>query len=91
MFLPRYYRVRVQWPSGLRRSTQVRVSSEAWVRTPPEPFLFDSVLVEEHTSRSNIKFLDTIVDMGTTAAPRSTAIRGPRRALKVAVNWTFNA
>ena len=28
----------VQWPSGLRRSTQVRVSSEAWVRTPPEPF-----------------------------------------------------
>ena len=30
----------VQWPSGLRRSTQVRVSSEAWVRTPPEPFFF---------------------------------------------------
>ena len=27
----------VQWPSGLRRSTQVRVSSEAWVRTPLEP------------------------------------------------------
>ena len=37
MFLPHYHRVRVQWPSGLRRSTQVRVSSEAWVRTPPEP------------------------------------------------------
>ena len=31
---------KVSWPSGLRRSTQVRVSSEAWVRTPPEPFLF---------------------------------------------------
>ena len=30
----------VQWPSGLRRSTQVRVSSEAWVRTPLEPHLF---------------------------------------------------
>ena len=30
----------VQWPSGLRRSTQVRVSSEAWVRTPPEPHKF---------------------------------------------------
>ncbi len=29
----------VQWPSGLRRSTQVRVSSEAWVRIPSEPFL----------------------------------------------------
>ena len=27
----------VQWPSGLRRSTQVRVSSEAWVRTPLHP------------------------------------------------------
>ena len=25
------------WPSGLRRSTQVRVSSEAWVRIPSEP------------------------------------------------------
>ena len=30
----------VQWPSGLRRSTQVRVSSEAWVRTPPEPHFY---------------------------------------------------
>ena len=30
----------VQWPSGLRRSTQVRVSSEAWVRIPPEPYVF---------------------------------------------------
>ena len=39
-FLPHYSYVRVQWPSGLRRSTQVRVSSEAWVRTPPEPHLF---------------------------------------------------
>ena len=27
----------VGWPSGLRRSTQVRVSSEAWVRTPLQP------------------------------------------------------
>ena len=27
----------VEWPSGLRRSTQVRVSSEAWVRTPLQP------------------------------------------------------
>ena len=25
---------RLGWPSGLRRSTQVRVSSEAWVRIP---------------------------------------------------------
>ena len=30
----------VQWPSGLRRSTQVRVSSEAWVRIPLEPPFF---------------------------------------------------
>ena len=30
----------VQWPSGLRRSTQVRVSSEAWVRIPREPYFF---------------------------------------------------
>ena len=29
--------------------------------------------------------------MSTTAAPRGTAIRGPRRALEVAVNWTSNA
>ena len=28
-------------------------------------------------------------EMGSTAAPRSTAIRGPRRALNVAVNWTL--
>ena len=28
-----------EWPSGLRRSTQVRVSSEAWVRTPLHPCL----------------------------------------------------
>ena len=33
------YRSMVQWPSGLRRSTQVRVSSEAWVRTPHQSFL----------------------------------------------------
>ncbi len=33
------YHKKVQWPSGLRRSTQVRVSSEAWVRIPSEPFL----------------------------------------------------
>ncbi len=31
---------KVSWPSGLRRSTQVRVSSEAWVRIPPEPYFF---------------------------------------------------
>ena len=30
----------VEWPSGLRRSTQVRVSSEAWVQIPPEPYYF---------------------------------------------------
>ena len=30
----------VEWPSGLRRSTQVRVSSEAWVRTPLQPSRF---------------------------------------------------
>ena len=40
MFLPLKRCEKVQWPSGLRRSTQVRVSSEAWVRTPPEPHLF---------------------------------------------------
>ena len=31
-------RYRQEWPSGPRRSFQVRVSSEAWVRTPPLAF-----------------------------------------------------
>ena len=40
-FVETPYIWQLQWPSGLRRSTQVRVSSEAWVRTPPEAlFLF---------------------------------------------------
>ena len=42
----RNYRSMVQWPSGLRRSTQVRVSSEAWVRTPLEPHFFN---LDHHT------------------------------------------
>lgn len=46
----------VQWPSGPRRSTQVRVSSEAWVRTPPEPVFFYSknLFAEEILSTGRI-------------------------------------
>eukprot|EP00981_Chlorochromonas_danica_P009590 scaffold2755_cov194-Ochromonas_danica.AAC.3 len=31
-----------EWPSGPRRSTQVRISTEAWVRTPLQSTLFAS-------------------------------------------------
>ena len=39
--------VMVQWPSGLRRLTQVQVSSEAWVQIPLEPFLFFYLKLEK--------------------------------------------
>ena len=57
----------VQWPSGLRRSTQVRVSSEAWVRTPLEPHFFDSVFFEcmvcfECTPRTRTNFLEVTLN-----------------------------
>ncbi len=31
-----YIYIVVEWPSGLRRLTQVQFSSEAWVRIPPD-------------------------------------------------------
>ena len=48
-FLKKYlnFYVMVQWPSGLRRLTQVQVSSEAWVQIPLEPFFFNKKLVTE--------------------------------------------
>ena len=53
-------RIPVQWPSGLRRLTQVQVSSEAWVRIPPEPVYrnFCSSYL-----KSKLKFCDAVVDL----------------------------
>ena len=41
------------WPSGLRRSTQVRISSEAWVRIPPDALSF-TALVAQLAERSAV-------------------------------------
>ena len=41
-----------EWPSGLRRSTQVRVSSEAWVRTPLHPCVVFSTAFSRVTANT---------------------------------------
>ena len=37
--MPDYQSALVAWPSGLRRWFKAPVSSEAWVRIPPLPFI----------------------------------------------------
>ena len=38
------FAIEVAWPSGLRRWFKAPVSSEAWVRIPPLPYLFNYIL-----------------------------------------------
>ena len=57
-----FYRHEVGWPSGLRRWFKAPVSSEAWVRIPPQPVsfsvtqLYNVYFIFRHTALMFISF-----------------------------------
>ena len=47
------------WPSGLRRSTQVRFSSEAWVRIPPDALRRNKFLLRQRQKNLYVRMHGT--------------------------------